>query len=293
MKAQKRVKTYIAFALCVLISLAAVVFNVTDRRNMARAAYDALTEEVVSERTYVNADMPEAPAEEEEEEPEEEEDDDGWDGEGADLTVDFDTLLEENGDTIGWIHIPAVDVSYPLLYYAENNDYYINRDFDKRYSAAGVIYLECTNNPDLEDPNSLIYGHNMADGSMFGDLHKIQTDEDLYTEHPYFYIYKPDGTVNRYSIFSYYPTQKGSLTYSTIISKEGYDYYSDMAENNSVRDIDVSFEDDPPIVTLSTCHGAAGTTKRFVVHGILDGRCDLSKIDRDRAEAEDDDTSKP
>ena len=288
MKAPKRVKSYIACFACVCFSIAAILLSVSDRRNMARATFNNLSHEVVSERPYVSAEVTEAPAEEEPEEEEEaEEEDDGWDGEGAELSVDFDTLLSENKDTIGWIHIPAVDVSYPLLYYPGDNDYYINRDFDGNYSEAGVIYLECTNNPDLEDKNSLIYGHNMADGSMFGDLHKLQLDEDLYTDHPYFYIYKPDGSVNRYSIFSYYPTQKGSNTYLTIQTKEGYDYYSNMAEYHSVRDIDVSFKDDPPIVTLSTCHGGAGTTKRFVVHGILDGTCELSEEEQDQADAQD------
>ena len=287
MKTPKRVKTYIACFVCVCFSIAAMLLSITDRRNLERASYNNLTHEVVAEREENKIERPEPPAEEEEPEEEEEEAVDGWDGEGAELTVDFDTLLSENEDTIGWIHIPAVDISYPLLYYPGDNDYYINRDFEGRYSEAGVIYLECTNNPNLEDKNSLIYGHNMADGTMFGDLHKLQLDEDLYTDHPYFYIYKPDGSVNRYSIFSYYPTQKGSNTYLTIQSKEGYDYYSNMAEYHSVRDIDVSFKDDPPIVTLSTCHGGAGTTKRFVVHGILDGTYELSESEQDQADAQD------
>ncbi|MBR0163524.1 MAG: class B sortase [Lachnospiraceae bacterium] len=271
---KKKVLSYLTLLICAMFSLGAVVLHLRIQRFTAQAAFEELRHEVVTARgPMIGGEDTEAEKEEEEAE-----DPDGWDGTGAELTVDFDRLLAENDDTIGWLHVPAVDVSYPLLYYPENNDYYLNRSFDRTYSGAGVIYLECTNDPELMDPNSLIYGHNMADGTMFGDLHHLMSDETLAEEEPYFYIYKKDGTVNRYRIFSYYQTNAGSTTYSLIESDRGYEIYTSMARELSVIDVETSFEDSPEIVTLSTCHGGAGTTRRFVVHGVHMGSARMADL---------------
>lgn len=266
-KEKRRNASYTALTVCAVLCLAAISLLAAERRYSAKTAYARLLAESVTEAPAA------AQTEQTQEENVEEEavDPDAWDGSGAVLSVDFPELISENEDTIGWLHIPAIDVSYPVVYYADNNDYYINRAFDRSYSAAGVIYLECTNDPDLTDPNSLIYGHNMGDGSMFGALYTLQQKETLEDADPYFYIYKPDGTVNRYRIFSCYQTTAGSETFSTIASDEGYEYYTQMALELAANEVEVSFEDHPLIVTLTTCHGGAGTTRRFAVHGVLDG----------------------
>ena len=207
---------------------------------------------------------------------------DGWDGTGAVLTVDFARLLSENPDTVAWLHIPAADVSYPVVYHAENNDYYLHRTFDGTESAAGSIYLEYSNTPDFKDCNSFIYGHNMRDGSMFGRLRKSMMQDTAYTQEPYIYLYLPDNTVRRYLIFSCYDTTRDSDTYFTFSDDEAYDWYvnyaktlsalpDDNAESSETTSADAVMSARNPILTLSTCEGAAGTPNRFVVHGVLVG----------------------
>lgn len=219
-----------------------------------------------------------------------------WDGTGASLEIDFAALKGENDDTVGWLHVPAADISYPVLY-ATDNDYYANRAFDGTESAAGSIYLECTNATAFTDRNSLIYGHNMRDKSMFGALQERFLQEGNYLSMPFFYVYLPDGTVNRYFIFSYYETSVGSDTFSTFTEDDAYDYYVYYAKTlteakeeasavleqagvaDAVTEAGALFAERAPIVTLSTCAGPSGTTKRFVVHGVLYGTAGMTAND--------------
>ena len=276
---KKHLGVFAICAACALTFVGAAAFNI-GIRGEALTTYAALEEEVVSMRAPVKTNEPEANEGASNEE-EKEEDPFAWDGEGAELTIDFEKLLEKNDDTIAWLHVPAVDISYPVLYYPYDNDYYLNRAFDGSYSSAGVIYLEHTNKPDFSELNSFLYGHNMGDGSMFGDLHHLGLDETLYEEHPYFYLYEPDGQVRKYLIVSFYQTNSGSRTYFVPEKDEAYDNYVKERleqalyepEEDMQEEIDKRIEQRASLVTLSTCHGAAGTTKRFVVHGVLDGIC--------------------
>lgn len=276
---KKHIGLFAICAACALAFTGAAAFN-TGVRGEALTTYAALEEEVVTMRAPVTIEQPEADEGATDEE-EKEADPFAWNGDGAELTIDFDTLVEKNDDTIAWLHVPAVDISYPVLYYPYDNDYYLNRAFDGSYSSAGVIYLEHTNKPDLSEKNSFLYGHNMGDGSMFGDLHLLGLDDTLYTEHPYFYIYEPDGTVRKYLIVSYYQTQTGSSTYFVPEEDKAYDRYvkerMEMAINKPEEELEETIkeriDERASLVTLSTCHGAAGTTRRFVVHGVLDGIC--------------------
>ena len=275
---KKHLGLYIICAACALAFAGAAAFNI-DVRGEAMSAFAALEEEVVSMRAPVAVTAPSNEADTGDTAEEEEEDLFAWDGDGAELTSDFDTLLEKNDDTIAWLHVPAVDISYPVLYYPYDNDYYLNRAFDGSYSSAGVIYLEHTNKPDFSEKNNFLYGHNMSDGTMFGDLHHLGLDDTLYEEHPWFYLYDPDGSVRRYLIFSFYETQSGSDTYFVPEEDDAYDDYVQERIRLSLgkpeevleEDIETRMEQRAQVVTMSTCHGGAGTTRRFVVHGILDG----------------------
>ena len=272
---KKHLGLYAICAVCALLFVGAAAFNV-DLRGQAAGTYAELEEEVVALREPV---APTEDAADTGDTEEAEENPFAWDGEGAELAIDFDKLLEKNDDTIAWLHVPAISISYPVLYYPYDNDYYLNRSFDGSYSSAGVIYLEHTNKKDFSEYNSFLYGHNMGDGSMFGRLHHIGNDKKAYEEYPYFYLYFPGGEVRRYYVFSFYETQSGSSTYFVPEKEQAYDDYVKERRELSLAKpegeweevLDLRVEQRANLVTLSTCHGAAGTTRRFVVHGILDG----------------------
>ena len=127
--------------------------------------------------------------------------------------------------------------------------------------------MEYQNHSDFSDKNTIIYGHNMKNGSMFGTLRNFYEDE-VYEKAPYFWIYTPDK-IYRYDIFSCAEVAVDSLAYQITFSEEGsFDQFIRDAYSRSVvkgNDIKVTAED--KIVTLSTCTGNEAT--RFIVQGKL------------------------
>ena len=82
------------------------------------------------------------------------------------ISVRWNELQQKNEDIVAWIYIPALDISYPVLQ-ADDNEYYLHRDVNREYLYAGSIFMDAWNNPFFYNYNTIIYGHNMRDGSMF------------------------------------------------------------------------------------------------------------------------------
>ena len=105
------------------------------------------------------------------------------------LQVDFNKLEEINPDVIAWIEIPGLEISYPVVQ-GRDNDYYLHHLITGENHKSGSIFMDFHNQEDLSDRNTIIYGHNMKDGSMFGTLDQYQS-QALYRNYPYFYMYVP------------------------------------------------------------------------------------------------------
>ena len=88
--------------------------------------------------------------------------------------VDFDELKKQNSDIYAWINIPGTSVDYPVLRCEDDNSYYLNHTVDKKKSIYGSIYTENYNGADFADFNTVVYGHNMKNGTMFGTLKKYR-----------------------------------------------------------------------------------------------------------------------
>ncbi len=116
--------------------------------------------------------------------------------------VDFDSLTGINDDIIAWIYIPDTNVSFPVLK-GKDNQQYLYQSYEKEYLTAGSIFIDYRCRRSFSDRHTVIYGHNMHNGSMFGSLKKYE-DESYKDEHPYVYILRANGDVNRYQIFAYY-----------------------------------------------------------------------------------------
>lgn len=100
------------------------------------------------------------------------------------LEIDFAGLKAVNPDVIAWIQIPALDISYPVVQ-GKDNAYYLHHLFSGESNINGSIFVDCHNQPDFTDQNTIVYGHNMKNGSMFGTLDKYQ-DKELFEQHPEF-----------------------------------------------------------------------------------------------------------
>ena len=104
------------------------------------------------------------------------------------IPIDFASLKETNPDIYAWIEIPDTNVNYPIVQSADDDSYYLNHTIDGQEGYPGSIYTEKVNAKDFSDFNTVIYGHDMKDGSMFKDLHKFE-DADFFEQHDKVTIY--------------------------------------------------------------------------------------------------------
>lgn len=180
--------------------------------------------------------------------------------------MDLEALRTVNPDVVGWILIPDTVINYPLMQ-GTDNDYYLKWTWDQKKNAAGSIFLEHLNSPDLTDFNTIVYGHNMNNGSMFAGIRKYR-NQAYWEEHPYVYI-RSDQGVYRYEIFSSYLAKVESNTYGLQFSSEASRrQFLDHAIADSVIDTGVQPEPTDRVLTLSTCSGS-GYSTRWVVHARL------------------------
>ena len=180
--------------------------------------------------------------------------------------TDLDALREVNPDVIGWIRIPGTKIDYPLLQGADN-EYYLKHTWKGHRNVVGSVFMECQNSPLFTDWNTILYAHNMNNGTMFAPLHKFKR-QDFWQTHPYVYIVT-DAGVLRYEIFSSYSAEVGSLTYGLSFNQpETRAEFLTMALEKSQIDTGIAPELTDQILTLSTCSGAGYETRR-VVHARL------------------------
>lgn len=180
--------------------------------------------------------------------------------------VDIDALKKENSDFVGWLLCEDTRINYPVVQ-AEDDDYYLHRTFEKTPNSAGCLFLECQNAPDFSDPNSIIYGHHMKNGSMFHDLEKYK-DADFAKEHPYMLFITPDM---KYvvQIFAGFVSDTYSDAWK-ISFQDGADKQAwlDDLVKNSCFSSGVTPTADDHILTMSTCSYEFDDA-RFVLYGVL------------------------
>ena len=169
--------------------------------------------------------------------------------------VDWAALKEINEDIIGWVYFTGLpQISYPILQ-AEDNAYYVNRTYDLSSddSKAGSIFMDYRMASDFSSPYSIIYGHNVRDGSMLSDLALLK-DQKLYDEEPYFWILTPKGNY-RYQIFSIFQCHRSADVFQRSFDCWGEDFskwQSELKLRNSMQG-DVKLKEYGHVVVFSTC----------------------------------------
>ena len=171
--------------------------------------------------------------------------------------INFNILKEQNSDIYAWINIPGTQVDYPVLQNAEStdiyNDYYLNHTVDRVSGYPGSIYSEACNSKDFLDSNTVLYGHNMKNGSMFGCLHQFE-EEEFFDSNNTVIVYTQDEvrTYEIYAAVKYSNTHiMKSFDFSTITGVQKYIDSINKAEGNFRADMELSTDDS--ILTLSTC----------------------------------------
>lgn len=188
----------------------------------------------------------------------------------VDNPIDFESVQAENDEIYSWLYIPDTNINYPVCRSNTNDNFYLDHDIYGNYSFAGSIFSQYCNSIYLHDRVTVLYGHNMADGSMFADLYKF-TDTDFFDDHEYFYIYRPHHKLT-YRIASVYSYDDRHIMNSFDFDDDKvFEEYLDYIQNprsftKVVRDIPELTTDDR-IVTLSTCLNSGDG--RLLLQGVL------------------------
>ena len=178
--------------------------------------------------------------------------------------VDLAKLVAMNKDIKGWIYIKDTDISYPILQ-GQDNSYYLNRTYEKEWLLAGSIFMDYKNTSDYSDAHTVIYGHNMHNGAMFGTLDKF-AKEEYRDQHPYVYIMKTDGNWDKFEIYSCYTADVEDGTFDFFKEGQGaYDIYVRLTTSKNYYKETAAPENGERILTLSTCTEDSDDFKRFVL----------------------------
>lgn len=184
--------------------------------------------------------------------------------------IDFEALWEINPDIYAWIEIENTVVDYPILNRADDNSYYLRKNIYEEYDSDGVIFTEDYNSLDFNDPVTLIYGHNLASGDMFGSLQEVYTNLETFLENNTVTVYLPDET-KQYQIFAAvsYGT-KHILYYNDFSDEEVFNAFLEEIYNtrslNSVIDDSVTVTNTDNLIILSTCLSSSNSSDgRYLV----------------------------
>jgi sortase B len=207
--------------------------------------------------------QPEPPAPEPEPEPEPP--DDGI--RPPDRDIDFDALLEINEDTIAWIAVPGTLIDYPVVTSKDNYDY-LERGFDGKHNWYGTPFMDMGNSSDFSDRNTVIYGHNMNDGTMFAGLHKFR-DLEFFEETREIKLYTQEG-MRTYEIFAAYITDDRNILFEMNYSDDEVwaAYTSEIFSIEDANLLTKQIGENDQILTLSTCVKDE-FYQRYLVQGLL------------------------
>jgi hypothetical protein len=118
----------------------------------------------------------------------------------AEIPIDFAAAQQQNPDIYAWLRIPGTAVDYPILRRADDDNYYLDHNLDGSAGYPGCLYTQSCDAADFSDFNTVVYGHNMKNGTMFGGL-KQYRDGDYLAAHRQIIVYTP--TEKRvYTIFA-------------------------------------------------------------------------------------------
>lgn len=248
-------------AICVFIFAAVQIVRIVRSYKKAQNIYNDIDNKVYSTEDNTGAVAPSDP-----------EINDKYPGINAYAHVDFKELKAINDRIVGWVDVPSVGISYPVVQ-GDDNDYYLNHTVTGDENWSGAIFLDHRNSPLMDDVHSFIYGHHMQDNSMFASLLEYDSkdfyDKQAENNNNYFYIYL-ENKIQVYQIFNVcdvtYDSNPETFTIASSYSLESY-----LADIDKVKlyDTGVTADATDHVVTLYTCQNGSANPERHMVHGKL------------------------
>lgn len=194
------------------------------------------------------------------------------------LDINFEQLLAQNKDTVGWIYIPNTEqFSYPIVRSYDNHEYLIT-GFNGEDSEVGVPFVDTNCNYDFTDFNTIIWGHYTVSHYMFGELYDFM-NEKLYQNFKTVEIYTPDGKLRIYDIYAAREVYVDSTMTFTCgeFSPEGKQAFINEGLSQSRFNWGVNVDPNSPVINLLCCTQGVDHEKRMVVSATLKEIIDLNQ----------------
>lgn len=262
-KKKKKIVLVIIIILCVAIAFGTAAFLVfkMNNENKTDDEYKQLANSVSVETTNSNSDGNTAASEMPVPD---------VDTDSNSNPVDFSLLTSQNEDIYAWIYIPDTNVNYPICQSYVDDNYYLEHDVYGNYSFAGAIYSQVCNNRDFTDRVTVLYGHNMANGSMFATLHRF-ADSSFFESHDKIYVYTTERKLTYKVVSAFVYDDRHIMNTFDFSEDDQFQSYLDTIQNPrsvnvNVRD-GVNLSTDDKILTLSTCVNSGDG--RYLVNGVL------------------------
>lgn len=275
---KKKKKTRIGILIFRLISLAIIIvcarvlLNWHKENKINDEVISSLQDETNIERDSIAVESLEGNSEDEDNNDEENnEDEDDEDDDSEDriqlVSTNFEDLLAKNRDTVGWVYIAKTNINFPIVQ-TSNNSFYLKHNFKKEYNSAGWIFADYRNNFDELDQNTIVYGHNRRNGTMFSNLKKYLNNSFANKISSRYFSF---NTVNqRYvaKVYSVYKMSSNKLVlYNSYENDEEYERFINEAKALSIYQYDTEISANDKTLTLCTCDD--NTAYRIVIHSKL------------------------
>lgn len=180
------------------------------------------------------------------------------------IDVDINKLKTFNLDTIGFIKVMGTNINYPFVQ-STDNDYYLNRSYDKTYNNAGWIFLDYRNN-EFNDKNTIIYGHGRINGTMFGSLKDTLKSSWQNNKDNYIIKISTEKENSIWQIFSVYKIATTSDYLQTSFSDNEFESFINLIKGRSSYNFETNVTNEDKVLTLSTCYN---DNDKMVVHAKL------------------------
>lgn len=180
------------------------------------------------------------------------------------IDVDINKLKTFNPDTIGFIKVMGTNINYPFVQTLDN-DYYLNRSYDKTYNNAGWIFLDYRNN-EFNDKNTIIYGHGRINGTMFGSLKDTLKSSWQNNKDNYIIKISTEKENSIWQIFSVYKIATTSDYLQTTFSDNEFESFISLIKERSSYNFETNVTNEDKVLTLSTCYN---DNDKMVVHAKL------------------------
>ncbi|WP_337805433.1 class B sortase [Ruminococcus bicirculans (ex Wegman et al. 2014)] len=180
------------------------------------------------------------------------------------LTAQVRQLSNEHSDSVAWLYIPDTNIDYPIMQ-SGDNDYYTRRAADGSYLYAGSLFMDYRCSSDFSDFNSVIYGHNMGNGTMFADIPNYE-NEEFFMNHSFGWLTTDDNL----RLIDFFAVARTVDTSGLYLADPTFEKWDLQLRNCASIYKEIGISADDHLITLSTCTSAEGNSRTVLIGKIIE-----------------------